>query len=254
MAFLQSWRASIIPILAIPVSLIGTFAVMAALGFSLNNLSLFGLVLAIGIVVDDAIVVVENVERNLAGGPRAAGCDDQGDGRSGRRPHSHRARAERRIHPDGIHQRNLGSVLPAICAHHRGGDAVFRFRLADAQPCPLPRSASASRREAGLVRADLGFRARLVFSPVQSRLRRRHRGATAVSFRLSHAAAPSCSSSMPVCSRSRCSALSRCPPDSSPPRIRATSSSSRNCRRALRFLEQTRSFARSRNLPARWKG
>jgi hydrophobe/amphiphile efflux-1 (HAE1) family protein len=63
--FLQTWRASIIPIVAIPVSLIGTFAVLAAFGFSLNNLSLFGLVLAIGIVVDDAIVVVENVERNL---------------------------------------------------------------------------------------------------------------------------------------------------------------------------------------------
>ena len=63
--FLQSWRAAIIPVLAIPVSLIGTFAVMAAFGYSLNNLSLFGLVLAIGIVVDDAIVVVENVEREL---------------------------------------------------------------------------------------------------------------------------------------------------------------------------------------------
>ncbi|MEQ8817473.1 MAG: multidrug efflux RND transporter permease subunit [Thalassobaculum sp.] len=66
--FLQTWRAAVIPILAIPVSLIGTFAVMAAFGFSLNNLSLFGLVLAIGIVVDDAIVVVENVERYLAEG------------------------------------------------------------------------------------------------------------------------------------------------------------------------------------------
>ena len=66
--FLQTWRAAIIPIVAIPISLIGTFAVMAALGFSLNNLSLFGLVLAIGIVVDDAIVVVENVERNLRQG------------------------------------------------------------------------------------------------------------------------------------------------------------------------------------------
>ena len=66
--FLQSWRAAAIPIVAIPVSLIGTFAVMAALGFSLNNLTLFGLVLAIGIVVDDAIVVVENIERNLASG------------------------------------------------------------------------------------------------------------------------------------------------------------------------------------------
>ncbi|MDR3510956.1 MAG: multidrug efflux RND transporter permease subunit [Caulobacteraceae bacterium] len=74
MIFLQTWRAAVIPIIAIPVSLIGTFAVMAAFGFSLNNLSLFGLVLAIGIVVDDAIVVVENVERHLRAGvtPREA--------------------------------------------------------------------------------------------------------------------------------------------------------------------------------------
>ena len=63
--FLQTWRASIIPLVAVPVSLIGTFAVMHLFGFSLNALSLFGLVLAIGIVVDDAIVVVENVERNI---------------------------------------------------------------------------------------------------------------------------------------------------------------------------------------------
>ncbi len=72
--FLQSWRTAIIPILAIPVSLVGTFGVMLAAGFTLNNLSLFGLVLAIGIVVDDAIVVVENVERHLEAGmgPREA--------------------------------------------------------------------------------------------------------------------------------------------------------------------------------------
>jgi hydrophobe/amphiphile efflux-1 (HAE1) family protein len=66
--FLQRWRAAVIPVVAIPVSLIGTFAILLAVGYSLNNLSLFGLVLAIGIVVDDAIVVVENVERNLARG------------------------------------------------------------------------------------------------------------------------------------------------------------------------------------------
>ena len=66
--FLQTWRAAIIPLVAIPVSLIGTFFLMAMFGFSLNNLSLFGLVLAVGIVVDDAIVVVENVERNIADG------------------------------------------------------------------------------------------------------------------------------------------------------------------------------------------
>ena len=72
--FLQTWRAAIIPIVAIPVSLIGSFFAMAAFGFSLNNLTLFGLVLAIGIVVDDAIVVVENVERYLQEGlsPRDA--------------------------------------------------------------------------------------------------------------------------------------------------------------------------------------
>ncbi|MGY8903955.1 MAG: efflux RND transporter permease subunit [Burkholderiales bacterium] len=72
--FLQTWRASIIPLLAVPVSIIGTFAVLLALGFSINTLTLFGLVLAIGIVVDDAIVVVENVERNIEAGlsPRDA--------------------------------------------------------------------------------------------------------------------------------------------------------------------------------------
>lgn len=72
--FLQTWRASVIPVVAIPVSLVGTFAILSAMGYSLNNLSLFGLVLAVGIVVDDAIVVVENVERNLREGmtPRNA--------------------------------------------------------------------------------------------------------------------------------------------------------------------------------------
>ena len=68
LVFLQYWRATIIPMIAVPVSLVGTFAAMRLFGFSLNNLSLFGLVLAIGIVVDDAIVVVENVERWLSGG------------------------------------------------------------------------------------------------------------------------------------------------------------------------------------------
>src|SRR5206468_2235663 len=74
LVFLQTWRASLIPLLAIPVSLVGTIAAMKAFGFSLNMLSLFGLVLAIGIVVDDAIVVVENVERHIAAGlgPREA--------------------------------------------------------------------------------------------------------------------------------------------------------------------------------------
>src|ERR1041385_1725255 len=72
--FLQTWRASVIPLLAVPVSIVGTFAVLLALGFSINTLTLFGLVLAIGIVVDDAIVVVENVEHHIEDGetPREA--------------------------------------------------------------------------------------------------------------------------------------------------------------------------------------
>jgi hydrophobe/amphiphile efflux-1 (HAE1) family protein len=72
--FLQTWRASIIPLVAVPISIVGTFAILLAFGFSINTLSLFGLVLAIGIVVDDAIVVVENVERNIEAGlsPREA--------------------------------------------------------------------------------------------------------------------------------------------------------------------------------------
>ncbi|HEV2085653.1 MAG TPA: efflux RND transporter permease subunit, partial [Gemmatimonadales bacterium] len=72
--FLQTWRASIIPLVAVPVSIVGTFAILLMFGFSINTLSLFGLVLAIGIVVDDAIVVVENVERNIEAGlsPRDA--------------------------------------------------------------------------------------------------------------------------------------------------------------------------------------
>src|SRR5262249_56504426 len=74
LVFLQNWRSTVIPLVAVPVAIIGTFAAMAAIGFSLNNLTLFGLVLAIGIVVDDAIVVVEAVEHHIEHGlaPRAA--------------------------------------------------------------------------------------------------------------------------------------------------------------------------------------
>src|SRR5205823_2531046 len=74
LVFLQSWRAAVIPLAAVPVAIVGTFAAMAAVGFSLNNLTLFGLVLAVGIVVDDAIVVVEAVQHQLEKGlpPREA--------------------------------------------------------------------------------------------------------------------------------------------------------------------------------------
>ena len=104
--FLQTWRASIIPLLAVPVSIVGTFAVMLLFGFSINALSLFGLVLAIGIVVDDAIVVVENVERNIEAGLSPREATLQGDARSHRPDHRHRARAVRRVRADRLHQRS----------------------------------------------------------------------------------------------------------------------------------------------------
>ena len=88
--FLQTWRASIIPLLAVPVSIVGTFAVLLALGFSINTLTLFGLVLSIGIVVDDAIVVVENVERNIEAGLTPARRRGQGDA-GGQRARSSRS-------------------------------------------------------------------------------------------------------------------------------------------------------------------
>ena len=89
--FLQTWRASIIPLLAVPVSIVGTFALLLLLGFSINTLTLFGLVLAIGIVVDDAIVVVENVERNIEDGLTSARRHREGDA-GGERARSSRSR------------------------------------------------------------------------------------------------------------------------------------------------------------------
>ena len=104
LVFLQNWRAALIPLIAVPVAIIGTFAVMAGMGFTLNNLSLFGLVLAIGIVVDDAIVVVENVERWLAKGCAPREAATQGHGRSDRPGHRHRVGAVRRVRALRVHR------------------------------------------------------------------------------------------------------------------------------------------------------
>jgi len=119
---LQGWRPAIIPIVAIPVSLVGTFAAMAALGYGINNLTLFGLVLAVGIVVDDAIVVVENVERHLARGlePRDAALKDDGGGRRGAR--CHRAGVVCCVRADRVSRWALAAVLPAVRGHHSGRD------------------------------------------------------------------------------------------------------------------------------------
>ena len=130
--FLQTWRAAIIPLVAIPVSLIGTFFFMAMFGFTLNNLTLFGLVLAVGIVVDDAIVVVENVERNIAAGLNPHDAAVKSMDEVGARADRDRARAVRGVRPVGFHHRHFRPVLSAIRAHDRGRDRDLADRVADA--------------------------------------------------------------------------------------------------------------------------
>ena len=147
LVFLQNWRATLIPMVAVPVSLIGTFAVMALLGFSLNNLSLFGLVLAIGIVVDDAIVVVENVERCMAEGLSPRDATAQGDGRGDRAGHRHRAGAVRGVRADRVHGRHQRAVLQAVRPDHRGLDGHLGVQLADAQPRAVRAAAQAARHD-----------------------------------------------------------------------------------------------------------
>ncbi len=128
--FLQSWRTALIPVIAIPVSLVGTFAVMAALGFSLNNLTLFGLVLAIGIVVDDAIVVVEKTSSAtwLRGSPPARRRTrpwTRWAGRSSPSPWCWRRCSSRP--PSSPASR---AILQAVRAHHRGLDHHLGLQLA----------------------------------------------------------------------------------------------------------------------------
>ena len=101
--FLQDWKAMILPMIDVPVSLVGTFAVMALLGYSLNNLTLFGLVLAIGIVVDDAIVVLENIERLIATGLDARDATLKAMEEITGPDHRHHARAQRRVPADLVH-------------------------------------------------------------------------------------------------------------------------------------------------------
>ncbi len=129
--FLQNWRAAIIPLAAVPVSLIGTFAIMHGLGFSLNALSLFGLVLAIGIVVDDAIVVVENVERNIENGLSPVAASRQAMKEVTGADHCHYVGAGCGVYPDGLYVRPDRSVLPSVRFDHYYFDSNFGTELAD---------------------------------------------------------------------------------------------------------------------------
>ena len=132
--FLQTWRASIIPLVAVPISIVGTFAVLLGFGFSINTLSLFGLVLAIGIVVDDAIVVVENVERNIEAGLSPRRRVVQGHGGSERPDHRDLPGPVRRVRARGVPERPHRRVLPPVRPDDRVLDRDLGRELAHAEP------------------------------------------------------------------------------------------------------------------------
>ena len=169
--FLRTWRASIIPLAAVPVSLVGTLAAMHLLGFSLNALSLFGLVLAIGIVVDDAIVVVENVERNIAKGLTSDRRREAGDARGHEPDHRDLGRADRRVRADGVHHGLERPVLRAVRADDRDQHCDLGDQLADAVAGARSVAAEAARRGAGPVPARHRPRVRLGYPAVQPLLR-----------------------------------------------------------------------------------
>ena len=125
--FLQNLRATLIPTIAVPVVLLGTFGVLAAFGFSINTLTMFGMVLAIGLLVDDAIVVVENVERVMSEeGLSPQRGHAQVDGPDHRRAGRHRAGAGGGVRADGVLRRLDRRHLPAVLDHHRLGDGCCR--------------------------------------------------------------------------------------------------------------------------------
>ena len=132
--FLQNWRSAIIPLVAVPVAVIGTFAVMAAMGFSLNNLTLFGLVLAIGIVVDDAIVVVEAVEHHIEAGLPPKEATIKAMSQVSGPVIAVGLVLSAVFMPCAVHQRHHGAVLPPVRLDDRRVDGHFGVQFADAQP------------------------------------------------------------------------------------------------------------------------
>ena len=146
--FLKTWRATLIPVIAIPVSLIGTCAVMQAFGFTLNMLTLFGLVLAVGIVVDDAIVVVENVERKLKEGLSPLEAARVSMDEVGTALDRHRPRAAGRVHPDDVHRRHHRPVLSPVRDNDRHRHRHLAVPVADAQSGDVRAAVPQARRRA----------------------------------------------------------------------------------------------------------
>ena len=141
--FLQGLRATLIPLLAVPVSLIATFIVFPMLGFSINTLSLLGMVLAIGLVVDDAIVVVEAVEHNIENGLTSARRHHQGDGGSFGSGHRHRTHPGCGLRSHGLHSRHHRPALQAVRNHHRDFGSLLGIQRAHPEPGAFRHAAAA---------------------------------------------------------------------------------------------------------------
>jgi HAE1 family hydrophobic/amphiphilic exporter-1 len=141
--FLQGWRATLIPLLAVPVSLVGTFMLFPMFGFSINTLSLFGLVLAIGLVVDDAIVVVEAVEHHIEHGMSPKDATLRAMERGHRAGDRHRRHPGRRFRADRLHSRHHRPALPAVRGDHRHLGDHLGVQRADAEPGALRHAARA---------------------------------------------------------------------------------------------------------------
>ena len=142
--FLQNWRATLIPLLTVPVAVVGTFALFPLLGFSINITSMFGLVLAIGIVVDDAIVVVEAVQRHIDDGMSPREATIAGDGGSVRAGGRDRVHSGGGVHPGGVHRRHQRRDLQAVRADHRGLGAALGLQRALAEPGAVGAAAAAA--------------------------------------------------------------------------------------------------------------
>ena len=221
--FLQDWRATLIPMLAVPVSLVGTFMVFPFFGFSVNTLSLFGLVLAIGLVVDDAIVVVEGHSAAHRRGPGAEGRRPEGDGRIVRAGDWYRPRPGRGVRADRLHPGHHRQALSAVCHHHRDLRPRLGVQRPDVEPCarraPAPAASEGSWSRGPVLRLVQPCRSS---APPTGTCGCRAR---------SSARAPSPSWHSWRLRQAACSSRKRCRRASCPTRTRATCTSRCSCRR-----------------------
>ena len=164
--FLQNWRATLIPVIAVPVSLIGTFALFPLLGFWINTLSLFAFVLAIGLVVDDAIIVVEAVEHHIEEGKVSARGDDPGDEGSRRTRYRDRADLVGCFSAGRFYGRHSRATEQSVCDDHRDLDDHLGVQCVDAFACAGGVVVEAAKEIARDTRSLLRL--------VQSRLRQSH--------------------------------------------------------------------------------